>query len=333
MPTSRIQVVDPSIQVLAANHTWRDEPRVWPPLERDGQKRGLMLALGYVLTWSLAHLSFYCYFRQFAEPLLGMASFQVWLGLFFGQLASVLMWPIGQSLRGWTHHLAALLLIAGGCYLCSNLLKGSTNQWWIGLVALVLGCKSAWWAMHQPIRRRAGGLMLGQPSPGRGAAPSRVGNFSLSQWLVFSLWVAVAMSLVGELQRDWSLSAGLLACFGGFSLFLAVHRFAFHQLLWPSQDTWPANSGSGWQNVDRAGILLFVLALQSILGWGIIQYYGATPQAGSVFLICAVAAWWQAFDLWFSNLVQINQSPTHHLATTAIAAGKSPEYWLTESRH
>lgn len=323
MPTSRSRVaLDPHIRFHAANHSPVDEPADSLQRERDGLHRGLMLWVGYTLMWLLIHLSFYCYYRQFAEPQVEGALFQVWLGLFFGQLASVLMWPIGQSLRGWAHHLTALLLIAGSCSLCSNVLAGSTNQWWIGLVALVLGCKSAWWAMHQPIRRRRTASVTGPPVTElpRTKQP-RAGTFSLSQWLVFSLWVAVIMSLIGELQRDVSLSAGLLACFGGFSLFLAIHRFAFHQLLWPSPDTWPANAGSGWQAVDRAGVILFVLALQALVGWGIVQYYGATPQASGVFLICTVAAWWQVFDLWFSNLVQINQLPARHASTTSIAAG------------
>lgn len=322
MRTSRSRAeLDPNIHFHAANHSPGDERVISLQLERDGQRRGLVLWVGYTLMWLLTHLSFYCYYRQFAEPLMEAALFQVWLGLFFGQLASVLMWPIGQSMRGWAHHVTALFLIAGSCYLCSNVLAGSTNQWWIGLVALVLGCKSAWWAMHQPIRRRTVPVTGLPVTELPGTRQHRAGTFSLSQWLVFSLWLAVIMSLIGELQRDWALSAGLLACFGGFSLFLAIHRFAFHQLLWPSPDTWPANSGSGWQAVDRAGVILFVLALQALLGWGIVQYYGATPQASGVFLICTVAAWWQVFDLWFSNLVQINRLPVRHVATTSIAAG------------
>lgn len=268
-----------------------------PQVGWDGIGRSTMLLGSYGLMWFLLHLCVYAY-HQPREQWSGQPiSLYVWIGLIFGQMASVLMWPNQRGLAGWCHHLFALLLITGGSWLFSDILTGPATQWWIGLVVLVLGCKLAWWALERPTSIRS-------------RYDRKPGSFSLAQWLVFSLWLTVVTSLSMAIQEDWTLSATMLACFGGLSLFLAIQRFAFQQLFWPSNDHWPTpQDNRAWHILDRVGIGAIILVIQAGVACGLWQYYDAEPQAVLVFCLCSVASGWQAIDLWFARVVQLNRQP------------------------
>lgn len=266
-----------------------------PPAKSLRIHRSTVLIGSYGLMWLLLHLCAYVYFQQNETAAGQNPSFYAWLGLLFGQLGSVLMWPNEQGLRGWLHHLFALLLIALGSGLLSELLTGTTTQWWMALVVLVLGSKSAWWAQHRP-------------NPFRSTnRPRRPGSFTLSQWLIFSLWLGVVSSLTTAMRSDWGPSVAVMACFGGLSLLLAIQRFALQQLFWPSNEHWPRTQNHrGWQVLDSAGVLTIILSIHAALAWGLWQHYGQEPQATLVFCLCSVAVGWQAIDLWFVEVVQTN---------------------------
>lgn len=273
-----------------------------------GLRPGIVLLAGYGLMWSLLHLCVYVSVHAGEESLVRSVWFYVWLGLLFGQLASVLMWPGDRGLADWGQQMFALGLIAVGSWLFSDLLTGSVTQWWVGLFTLMLGCKAAWWAMQRPGRKREAKRDVRTRRP--------PGAFSLSQWMVFSLWVAVASSLWAAVQADGPNSIAVLACFGGLSLFLTIQRFAFQQLFWPSYEYWPTpETPVVWRALDRMSVLGIILGMQVGLAWGLWQYYVTVDQAAPVLCLCLTAGWWQAGDLWFMKLVDANRSPTVYPST------------------
>lgn len=284
-PKSHLMPAPPAIVISSTPQRQTDS---------DGRHRRAFLVGSYGLMWFLLHLCCYFYYQQSDDWIGQPSSFYLWLGLLFGQMASVLAWPPNRGVSQWFQHLFALLLIGVGSWLFSDLLTGSTQQWWVASVVLMLGSQSAGWALQRPLSLRS-------------RAERKLGNYSLSQWLVFSMWLAVVMSLTPTIQADWSQSAALVACFGGLSLFLAIQRFAFQQLFWPSHEHWPhTQTHRVWQVVDRVGVLAMIVIIQGGLAWGLWQYYGSAPQAGLVFSLCCVAAWWQAIDVSFARLVQSN---------------------------
>jgi hypothetical protein len=174
-------------------------------------------------------------------------------------------------------------------------LGGPFERWWLGMVILAWGAKAADWAMRQPL--------IGQAT----AAPHRPGTFSLATWISFSLWAAVVLRLLPGVTQQPTETVLLVAVWGGLSLWVAIHRFAFRQLLLPSDPYWQRqrNPRRG-RIVDAIGILLILSLFHALLVAGLWQFYAGQPLGGWLALACGTAAIWQALDVQFEALVVAN---------------------------
>ncbi len=255
---------------------------------------GLYTAMGLAL---LACGARHCLAAE-ATPEAVHGSF-LFLGLIGGQVGSCLLWaPCGRLGQLYQHALAwsATLLSAG---LLCHWLGGSFERWWLALVILALGAKAADWALRQPL--------IGQTA----ARSHRPGAFGLATWISFSLWVAVLLRLLPSVVQQPTETAWMLAIGGGMSLWVAIHRFAFRQLLTPSDPYWQQQRHPRAGRVlDAIGILLIVSLFHALLGAGLWQLYAGQPLGLWLGLVCGTTALWQAIDVQFEAIVTANSDRT-----------------------
>ena len=219
----------------------------------------------------------------------------LFLGLLSGQVGSCLLWvPRGRFGQLFQHALAGCATGLGAGLLC-HWLGGPWLQWWLGMVVLALGAKAADWAMRQPL--------VASPT----ARTHRSGWYSLATWISFSLWVAVLLRLLPGVTQQPLQAALMVAVWGGLSLWIAIHRFAFRQLLDPSDPYWQRQRQPRTGRVlDALGILLILSLLHGLLAVGLWQTYAMQPIALWLGMVCGIAALWQAIDLQFEALVAAN---------------------------
>jgi hypothetical protein len=217
----------------------------------------------------------------------------LWVGLLLSQLGGCFMWHSLTAAGILIRHLLGVAGLAIASPLLSQTLTGTPQQWWHGLIVLSLVAQAAWWAIQQPI---------GQPPTPR--SPTR---YSLFQWLIFSGWLALALSLARDWQGTTAELAAVILCFGGLSLLVAVHRFAYLQLFWPASEVLPGRRPSPSVRMwDRIGILAILAVIQFAVAWGLGHYYGDDPRGSWVWAMCLLAGLWPAVDVAFEKLVRVN---------------------------
>lgn len=265
---------------------------------------GLYVAMW--LAWQACCASHFL--RADARPDAVPGSF-LFLGLLGSQVSSCLLWaPRGRLGQLFQHALAWSATGLGAGLLC-HWLGGPFEVWWLAMVILAWGARAADWAMRQPL--------IGQAA----APPQRPGTFSLATWISFSLWVALLLRLLPSVTQQPTEAALLLAVWGGLSLWVAIHRFAFRQLLSPSDPYWQRqrNPRRG-RVVDAVGILLILSLFHALLVVGLWQFYAGNSLGLWLGLVCGTAALWQAIDVQFETLVQAN-TDRPDLPPTIVARG------------
>lgn len=232
----------------------------------------------------------------------------LFLGLIVGQVGSCLLWaPTSRGGQLFQHALTwSVTGLSAG--LLGRWLGGPFEQWWLGMVILVWGAKAADWAMQQPLYGR------------QSERSSRPGAFGLAAWISFSLWAAIVLRLLPGMAQQPSATAALLGIAGGLSLWVAIHRFAFRQLLLPTDLYWQRQRHPRTGRVmDAVGILFILSLMYWLLVWGLWQFYSTQALGGWLALVCSVAGGWQALDVAFAGLVAANAQERGGPAVAAVA--------------
>lgn len=277
---------------------------------RLGGGRARLLVGLYVAMWLAVIACCASHFLRFEAEPAAIPGSGLFLGLIGGQVGSCLLWGARGRLGQMCQHALAWSATGLSAGLLCHWLGGSFEHWWLGMVILALGAKAADWAMRQPL--------LGQAA----AAPQRPGTFSLATWISFSLWVAVLLRLLPGVTQQPTETALIVAVWGGLSLWVAVHRFAFRQLFTPSDPYWQRqrNPRTG-RAVDAVGILLILSLFHALLGAGLWHFYAGHPLGFWLALACGTAAMWQAIDVQFEALVEAN-SDNHIVTSRSRASGQ-----------
>jgi hypothetical protein len=226
----------------------------------------------------------------------------LWMGVLWSQLLGLVLWrPEDHAIRLWRAP-AALVGLACGVHLSQIVLAGPIPQWWFAMTLMILVTIAANWALHRPeaVNNRLKARDV----------PRCQFNFSVQQWMVGTVWVAIFMATIQSLPHDLTLLAGLSACFGGLGIWVAIHRFAYEQLLWPAWSH-PATAAHRqvlaanrqdttfllWRGLDAAGILLILGSMHGLLLWGLTQYYQDSPTWGVAYRALLAASLWPWIDL------------------------------------
>ncbi len=251
----------------------------------------LLLTSLYWVMWPLVHACCWCFVHADCESARASGFLYLWAGLIFGQIGGSQMW---RYRPGWGGLLAGVIAVAG-VFLATRVLNtiffDSDRYGWLALFFLVLGCKAAWWALVRPENHRA-------------KRARRTGSFTMAHCMAATFWVAIFLLTLQLGHLELGVTLTLVAIFGGMSLFLAVHRFAFQQLFWPDASYWPGPDASRIkQACDAAGILGLLAVFNGVLAWGLWQFYGSEPEAWFALCLCWSATIWQALDLQFERIV------------------------------
>lgn len=238
----------------------------------------------------------------------------LFLGLIAGQVGSCLLWAPTSRRGQMFQHVLTWIVTGLSAGLLGHWLGGPLEQWWLGMVILVWGAKAADWAMQQPLYGRK------SERSSRPSRSSRPGAFGLAAWISFSLWAAIVLRLSPGLAQQPSETAAMIGIAGGLSLWVAIHRFAFRQLLLPTDRYWQRQRYPRTGRVlDAVGILIILSLLYLLLVLGLWQVYSTQALAGWLALVCGVAGWWQAIDVAFAGLVDTNAQEPGCPAAQAVA--------------